>query len=64
MDRLPKRNYAEMLALLAGIILYCFGPDVIEQLVKEGYVGLKILLFLLIFVMLGDILAMIYWREK
>ena len=64
MDMLPKRNYAEILALLAGIIFYCFGPDVVENLVKEGYVGLKVLVFLLITVMLGDIIAMSYWRQK
>ena len=61
---LPKRNYAELLALLVGIMLYSLRPNLLDHLAKAGYGSLKILLFLLFFVMLGDILTMCWFNQK
>lgn len=58
---LPKRNYAEMIIILLGVTWYCLGSLLAPLIVAQDF-WLKAILLLLLFVMIFDILIMIYWR--
>ena len=58
---LPKRNYAEMIIILLGVTWYCLGSLLAPLIVAQDFFFFFMLL-LLLFVMLFDILIMIYFR--
>ncbi|MCR1901846.1 hypothetical protein [Ligilactobacillus apodemi] len=60
---LPRRNYIEILIILAGVGAYCFGTLVPPVITSQDF-WIKALLLLLLLVMVFDILTMIYWRGK
>ncbi|MCP0887219.1 hypothetical protein LB941_07710 [Ligilactobacillus sp. WILCCON 0076] len=64
MRLLPRRNYAEMLAILVWVVVYSISPDFLKHLFvvdSSGY--MQLMSMLLLFVMVGDILIMSYWRR-